>query len=432
MYIKKERKMLISLKANNCLIYNSDIEFSLRADMRIKHFQNNVFTYNKNNILKSAVIIGPNNTGKTNLVKILNMIKQIMLNQNPQIQKNLFKDNNITEICISFLENEHEYSFEVKYDSAKKEYIYEKFSEIFHDIHNNTREEILLLRDTINNKYDCVDTQVVPNLKIASKNNILIHLLDTSNFQTLNIIKQAMFSFGERIDIIDMNNIPIKKTIDMLKLENEKKQKIVNFILNSDLSLQDFKYLSDEELKITISENDTIRPQEAVLNTTNQILEMLHLTSVYKGISVPSLLYDSTGTKKMAAIASYVIDALDNNRILIIDELDNSLHFKLTRAIIAMFNNELNISSQLIATVHDVSLLDCQTLFRKDQIWFSHKDLDNAYLYPLSDFTAAKDKTRSTSDLIEQYKRGVFGALPEPNLYQSLLEIKENGKTSKD
>ena len=88
---------------------------------------------------------------------------------------------------------------------------------------------------------------------------------------------------------------------------------------------------------------------------------------------VPSIIFDSTGTKKIASIASYVIEALEKGRILVIDELDNSLHFRLTRAIVALFNNELNTNAQLICTVHDVSLLDCQNLFRKDQIWFTHK-----------------------------------------------------------
>ena len=129
----------------------------------------------------------------------------------------------------------------------------------------------------------------------------------------------------------------------------------------------------------------------------------------------------------MAALASYVIDALENGRILIVDELDNSLHFKLTRGIIALFNNELNNSAQLIATVHDVSLLDCQTLFRKEQIWFTHKDQENAYLYSLAEFKSKESGVRDTSDLIEKYRKGVFGALPEPDLFRSLLEVKQNG-----
>lgn len=185
--------------------------------------------------------------------------------------------------------------------------------------------------------------------------------------------------------------------------------------------MDDFKYLSDEEIELVFFD-DNMKVQEKVLNTSSSFVDMLHLVSVYKGKAVPSILYDSTGTKKTAALASYVIDSLENGRILIVDELDNSLHFKITRAIIALYNNELNNSAQLICTVHDISLLDCQRLFRKDQIWFTHKDKENVYLYPLTAFTSEKNVIRETSALIEKYKQGVFGALPEPDFLNILLE----------
>ena len=137
---------------------------------------------------------------------------------------------------------------------------------------------------------------------------------------------------------------------------------------------------------------------------------------------MPSILFDSTGTKKIAALASYVLEALEQGRILVVDELDNSLHFKLTREIIAMFNNEMNKKAQLIATVHDVSLLDCRTLFRKEQIWFSHKDREHAYLYSLAEFSAGDDGIRETTNLVEKYKKGLLGALPMPDLFNSLYD----------
>lgn len=187
--------------------------------------------------------------------------------------------------------------------------------------------------------------------------------------------------------------------------------------------------LNYDELKIEIKSGSgtDLSPQENSLKESAPLVETLHLTSVYNGISVHSILFDSTGTKKMAAIASYVIDALEQGRILVIDELDNSLHFKLTRGILSLFNNELNQTAQLLCTVHDITLLDCQRLFRKERIWFAHKDKDAAYLYSLSDFTSERDRARDTSDLIEKYKSGVFGALPEPDLFQSLLEVREDG-----
>lgn len=87
----------------------------------------------------------------------------------------------------------------------------------------------------------------------------------------------------------------------------------------------------------------------------------------------------------------------------------------------------MNERAQLIATVHDVSLLDCQTLFRKEQIWFTHKDKETAYLYSLAEFTTDKTGVRDTTDLIDKYRKGVFGALPEPDLFQSLMEVRSNG-----
>lgn len=420
--------MLLSLTINNCLIYNSEVEFSMRANMHYKRFSNNVSSLDGINALKTAVLIGPNNSGKTSFVRIISTLKRIMLGKEAALVGNLFSNNSVVEIAVAFLENNSENLFEIKYDYLKREYLYERFARIERDKYKNVKTTDLLLRDSVNKEYYAEDDGLAAAMKVAAKNNILIYLLDTEEFPCLKSIKDIIVSFASRIDVVDMNNIPIKKTIDMLKDSDEMHQKIANFVLNADLYLEDFRYVKDEDVKIVLKTNDgETMPQEKALSVAVPLTEMLHLVSVYKGVKVSSLLFDSTGTKKMAALASYVIDALENGRILIVDELDNSLHFRLTRAIIALFNNELNQNAQLIATVHDVSLLDCQTLFRKEQIWFTHKDRENSYLYSLSEFTAKDQHVRDTSDLIEKYRKGVFGALPEPDLFQSLLEVKKHG-----
>lgn len=420
--------MLLSLTVSNCMIYNSAVEFSMHANMHYRRFPNNLITVNRINALKTAILIGPNNSGKTNFVRIMATLKRVILNQGGEISGNLFSNNPVAEIGVSFLANDTEYLFEIKYDTSKKEYIYERFSEIQRDRYGNTKSSDLLLRDVREKLYLAEDQALIPVMKVAAKNNILVHLLDTESFPGLRKIKETLIAFASRIDIVDMNNIPINKTIEMLKHSDEMQKRIAHFILNADLSLEDYRYLNDDEVRIVLQtqNHEDIQPQEKVLINSVPWAELLHLTSVYKGIPVPSMLYDSTGTKKMAALASYVIDALENGRILIVDELDNSLHFRLTRAILVLFNNELNTSAQLVATVHDISLLDCQTIFRKEQIWFTHKDKEDAYLYSLAEFTAEKNGIRNTSDLIEKYRRGVFGALPEPDLFQSLLEVRSN------
>lgn len=420
--------MLLSLRLNNFMIYNREVEFSMMANMHYSRFPTNVASVHGVHALKTAVLLGPNNTGKTNFVRAVAMMKSVMLNQASGIIPNFFSDNDIVEASISFLENGGEYIFEIKYDAAHEEYTYERFIKVQRDRHKNVKHRILLLRDFGNKEYTAEDETLVTAMKVAARNNLLIYLLDTESFPTLHQIRETIIAFASRIDVVDMNNIPIKKTIDMLKMSDEDSQRVAKFVLNADLSLDDFRYAGDDEVRIAFQEfnADKSAPQENALQQAAPLTEMLHLVSVYHGVPVPSIIYDSTGTKKMAALASYVIGALKNGRILIVDELDNSLHFRLTRAIINLFNNELNENAQLIVTVHDISLLDCHSLFRKEQIWFTHKDRDRAYLYSLAEFTASESKTRDTSDLMAKYRAGVFGALPDPDLFETLQEVRES------
>ena len=428
--------MLISLSIDNCLIYDTETEFSLQANMQSRRFAQNLAPAGKIHVVKSAIVIGPNNTGKTNLVQIMAKLKSIILNIPNKFEKNLFSSDNVCSLTVTFSVDNHEYLYAVKYDTGSSEYVYERFAEVLRDKYGNRKENELMLRDSIEGNFCGEDAKLKDMMELASKGNLLMYVLDTSRFPTLDLIKKLLTTFANSIDVIDMNNIPLEKTLEMMKMSPEKQQKIACFVRNADLFLQDFKYLSEKEFDsfyqfITVHKQfETKEAQEASIRRNAAFKDKLHLVSVYKGIQVSSMIFDSTGTKKLAALASYVLDALEQGRILVVDELDNSLHFKLTREIIAMFNNEMNQRAQLIATVHDVSLLDCRTLFRKEQIWFSHKDTEHAYLYSLGEFSAGEDGIRETTDLIEKYKRGLLGALPKPDLFNSLFDACSLSKTS--
>ena len=259
-------------------------------------------------------------------------------------------------------------------------------------------------------------------IPMISNNNLLYYLIDTNKFEKLSEMKNILIGFAEKIDVINMNNIPMEHTIELMKNKNKLQQKIVEFIKNADLYMDNFEYVDMDKIKLESVEYEK-KPEEKVLEVLDNIMDQIRLVSTYKGISVPSVLFDSTGTKKIAAIAGYVIEALEQGRILVVDELDSSIHFKLTRAIVTMFNNELNENSQMIFTVHDINLMDCKRLFRKEQIWFVHKDEAGVYVYSLADFTALQG-VRDTSDIIEKYRKGTLGALPDPELINSLLSIK--------
>ena len=218
----------------------------------------------------------------------------------------------------------------------------------------------------------------------------------------------------------------VQHTIELMKNKNQLQQKVVEFIKNADLDMDNFEYVDMDKIQLKTGEGDE-KPDEKVLDIPENIMDQIRLVSTYKGVHVPSMMFDSTGTKKIAAIASYVIEALEQGRILVVDELDSSIHFKLTRAIVAMFNNELNTSAQMIFTVHDINLMDCKRMFRKEQIWFVHKDEEGVYVYSLADFTAQQG-VRDTTDVMEKYRKGALGALPDPELINSLLSIKSGVK----
>lgn len=418
--------MIIEIRAKNCFAFEEEISFSMKADMRNKKFASNVHRENNFNVLKTAGVYGPNNVGKTCLVKCIRAIKNVLLDKESGLLRNIFSDNEVCQLGVTFLSLGRKFSYDFWYNARTGEYVYESFAEILKDQYGNEKEVLWLKRDTIKEEYYCVDEDAQKMMPIISKNNLFFYLVDTSKFESLRELKNILVGFAEKIDIINMNNIPMKHTIELLKNKNNLQEKIVEFIKNADLYMDDFKYVDGDKIQVDAGD-EAGRPEERALDIPENIMDQIRLVSTYKGVSVPSMIFDSTGTKKIAAIASYVIEALEEGRYLVVDELDSSIHFKLTRAIVALFNNELNTNAQMIFTVHDINLMDCKRMFRKEQIWFVHKDEEGVYVYSLADFTA-QEGVRDTTDVMEKYRKGALGALPDPELIKSLLSIKGNAK----
>lgn len=118
---------------------------------------------------------------------------------------------------------------------------------------------------------------------------------------------------------------------------------------------------------------------------------------------------ESGGTQKLFAMAGPWIDVLQNGYVLVVDELDTSLHPSLLRNLVGMFHDPTinRRGAQLVFTTHDTNMLDGD-LFRRDQIWFVEKDRDlQSHLYPLTDFSPRKQENFERG-----YLQGRYGALP--------------------
>jgi len=159
--------------------------------------------------------------------------------------------------------------------------------------------------------------------------------------------------------------------------------------------LQEKFVFSPEGPKVTREEREMLMPQ------------FIHETE--RGSANFELHEESQGTQRLYNLAAPVLDVLRHGRLLIVDELDSSLHPLLVRQLVRMFHlSELNpLGAQLLFTTHDTSLLD-RTLFRRDQIWFTEKDCEQATrLYPLTDFSP-----RETEAWERGYLIGRYGAIP--------------------
>lgn len=117
---------------------------------------------------------------------------------------------------------------------------------------------------------------------------------------------------------------------------------------------------------------------------------------------------ESEGTRKLFEFAGGWIRALEWGATLFIDELDRSLHPHMTRFLVGLFQSQTNTkNAQLIFATHDTTLLDAE-LLRRDQVWFVEKARDgSSKLYSLLEYSPRKDEAFERG-----YLKGRYGAVP--------------------
>ena len=124
---------------------------------------------------------------------------------------------------------------------------------------------------------------------------------------------------------------------------------------------------------------------------------------------------ESAGTKKLFTMIPFILLALQQGRLVIVDELDAKLHPKLLRYIISLFKNtKINkYGAQLLFTSHDLTTMN-NKVFRRDEIWFAAlNELKSSEIYSLYDFrTEKEDHVNNTASYSKQYLEGRYGADP--------------------
>jgi len=130
---------------------------------------------------------------------------------------------------------------------------------------------------------------------------------------------------------------------------------------------------------------------------------------------------ESDGTRRFFFLVPVLIDILTAGQVLIMDELESSMHPFMAELIIKLFNDPRvnKRDAQLIFSTHNINLMTPE-LLRRDQIWFTEKQQGATKLYSLDDFD--KKKVKPQSPFNQWYAEGRFGAIPSIN-YQRIVEL---------
>lgn len=195
--------------------------------------------------------------------------------------------------------------------------------------------------------------------------------------------------------------------------EKPDKAKIMDFLHAADLAIEDIqiekKSFDPKELPDDMPENLKRMLTSELKGKALIDIKTFHKTK--EGKTIPFDFEDeSDGTQKLFAFAGPWIDSLTHGYVLFIDELHSNLHPQLVGFLVQLFHSsETNPkNAQLVFTTHETSILN-QEIFRRDQIWFCEKDRQQASaLYPLMDFKPRKGR----ENLELAYLSGRYGALP--------------------
>ena len=371
-------------------------------------------------LLRSATIYGPNASGKSNLLKAMKAMQDIVLNSDSKIKRGsklpitpflLDAETQVkpTEFEIIFIAEEvrYQYGFVLTKDIVLEEWLY-----AFPEGSAQTWFEKTYNEETNNTDW-YFGSKLFGNKKIwseSTRDNALF--LSTAIQLNSDQLKPIYDWFQNTFHLLESTaRLDPSFTYDLYSQEKYKNE-IDKFLHIADLDI--------EELKITEEQFDIAKlPEDIPIELRNKIVhgsqevKILDVASLHKSIQGNDVYFDfedeSDGTKKFLAFIGPWIDTLENGYVLVIDELHDNFHPLMVRFLIELFHsNRTNPkNAQLIFTSHETSVMT-QEIFRRDQIWFCEKKNKATELFSLAEFKPRKGVT----DIEKSYFSGRYGALP--------------------
>ena len=400
--------MILEFSVENYLSFKDRVTFSMLANSN-KGLDDNYVETNDKKVLKTAAIYGANASGKSNLFKILTFVVLMLRSSNSN-------DINAKLPLVPFkFDNEYlnkPSEFEIKFIVDDVRYVYgfiantNKIYDEYLYYYPNGRETKIFDRTNVNEySYSQKDEKVLKEIEIKNAPNKFFLATATNwNYKKTKPAYDFLTNgIGTCANLEELKNM----AFDAYEAnQNNLKEFAIDFLKKADFNIEDYSVSKvDIPQELLVGIPDYIAKTMPAKPKAYQVLFKHKNSDNYLSLDEESL-----GTQIIFAFIPFMSDTLKNKKVLIIDELDKSLHPFLVQYIVEMFNDpEINkYGSQLIFNTHDTNLLNLNIL-RRDQIWFTEKNNESGVsdLYPLSDFSVRKQE-----NVEKGYMLGRYGAVP--------------------
>jgi AAA15 family ATPase/GTPase len=380
------------------------------------------------NLLRTVAIYGANASGKSTLLRALFDMRRFILYS----EKKLTYGDKIEMIVPFLLDNESKEkptSFEIKFVIGSSKYTY-GFSATKHKItkeyliaYPNNKKQIWFERTLVATDSSDYDWRFSPYFK-GEKETIRKATLENVLFfskaikENNDMLKPIYLFFKNSLDVMPVDGANAECTEELLKDEGGKK-KVLEFLQAADLGIDDLiiesRKISEGDLDLPDNMPQAIKDQikADILGKEHTITRTVHYNNDTNTPVLFTLDQESVGTNKLFNRAGLFIKALEEGKILLIDELESSLHCRLVGFIIRLFNSPQTNpnNAQLIFSTHS-SVALTNNYLRRDQIWFASKTNNKTSLYPLKRAKFDKKVVRKGENLIRAYLSGEYSAVP--------------------
>lgn len=450
--------MLIRFNVKNFL------SFAEREDGRTEEFsmltgkvqkkKEHIYDDGKIKLLKFAAIYGANASGKSNLVKAIDFMKETIINGLPKGHTEKYcrvkSENKAKESYFEFEiklgEKYYSYGFEIILNESKF------ISEWLVELKSDNKEKIIFNRDIQKGKYkfgkflekekelinklrvyaeDIKDDSSVLFLSIMNKNKKNLY----EDYKTISILKETYFWVKDNLDV----NYPDRPISNYSYIANaENVEEVCKFISAFGTGIKNFKMvdvpvekvinklpksikdrlMSDlEKRRVEIKKEKDIEKIAFIMrsnkdffilnidNNQNLTCKTIHFSHEKSDIFF-SLDEESDGTIRLLDLLEVLLSNKD--KTYVIDELDRCLHPSLSYKFIKTFLQKAEKSNiQLIVTTHESRLMDFD-LLRRDEIWFiNKKSSGESDIYSLEEYNERFDKK-----IDKAYLEGRYGGVP--------------------